>query len=213
MAADVEIFSQIIAQVVGVQVQFREVDKVHARGQNLLLFLQKALIQFGSHGGFDAHVGNVLFSQGNGFDHAVGAAGGPQVEPQFIQPRPAQGLQIFGIGQGAVGVEMLMYPGGVEFFDDGIVFLNFHEGLQVDIGNAGGLFAGAQQKLHVFHPVFAPADFPHALADGGLLIQFAIVIAEFALDVALVGFADGGQPRARKAGSAAPGEFRVVAHV
>ena len=48
---------------------------------------------------------------------------------------------------------------------------------------------------------------------GGDPIQLAVVIAEFALDVAAVGLADGAQPRAHQAGEAALGKALFLAHV
>ena len=72
----------------------------------------------------------------------------------------------------------------------------------------GCFYRMVSSKVHVLHPVLAgAADLPHALADGGQCsIQLAVVIAELALDVALVGFADGGQPRAQQGRKRQPRE-------
>ena len=212
MAADVEVLPGVVVDVVGVQVQLGAVHEVQARGEDRVLLAHERLEELRGHGGFDAHGGDVPLRQGDMADHAVRAARGPQVEAQLVQARLAQGPQVLLRGQGAVGVHVLVDPRLTEAADDAVVLLNLYEGLQVHVGHPRGPVAHGEQQRHVLLPVLAAADLPHALADGGLAVQLAVVVAEFALDVAAVGLADGAQPRARQAGAAAGGELLLRAH-
>ena len=108
---------------------------------------------------------------------------------------------------------MLVDARRVEFGDDAIVHLDFHERLEVHIGNARGRTVDGEQQVDVLLAEFAAADFPIALADGGDAVEHAIIVAEFALGVALVGFADGAQARTQQARAAARREFCVRPHV
>ena len=100
----------------------------------------------------------------------------------------------------------------MEFADDSVVFFNLHERLEVHIRDARRLLLDGQQQVDVVLIEFRAADFPHALADGRLHIQLAVIIAEFALHVAAIRLANRTQPRAQQAGAAAPRKFRPIAH-
>lgn len=101
----------------------------------------------------------------------------------------------------------------LEYAHDAVILLDLHKRLKVDVGNARGLFLDAQQQLQIRLAVLGAADLPHALAHRRDLIQLAVVIAKLALDVAAVGLADGGEPRAAQAGEAAARELAAVAHI
>ena len=115
------------------------------------------------------------------------------------------------VGQRAVGVHVLMHARLMEAADDGAVFLDLHERLQIHVRNTGGLLLDGEKQVNILRPELRPADFPHALAHGRKLVHHAIVVAEFALQVALVGLAHGAQPRAREAGAASGGKPPLVA--
>ena len=101
----------------------------------------------------------------------------------------------------------------MEFPHHAVVFFNFHEGLQIHIGNAGGLFMNGKQQIQIVLIKLCAADFPHAFAHGRLGVQRAVIVAEFAGGVAFIGFSHGGKPCAQQAGFASAGEFAVVPHI
>ena len=98
----------------------------------------------------------------------------------------------------------------VETADDGAIFLDLHKRFQIHIRNASRLLLNGQKQINVLHPEFRAADFPHALAHRRELVHHAVVIAEFALQVALVGLAHGAQARAREAGAAPCGKAALI---
>ena len=108
---------------------------------------------------------------------------------------------------------MLAHARGAEAADDPVILFNFHKRFQIHIGNARGVHRCAQQQIDIRFAVFAAADFPHAFADGRLAIQFAVIVAERALNVAAVRLANRRKPRARQARYAALREFFVRPHV
>ena len=80
----------------------------------------------------------------------------------------------------------------MELADDGVVFLDLHERLQVYIGNAGWLRIDGQQQVEVARIELGPADLPHALAHRRHAVNLAVVVAKFAIQVAFIRLADGG---------------------
>ena len=106
---------------------------------------------------------------------------------------------------------MLMDARLAESADYAVVFFDLHEGLEVDVGHAGGPPADAQQQVEVVLVEPRAADLPQALADGRLIIQLAVIIAEFALHIAAIGLSDGAQARAQQTRAAARGKSRRVA--
>ena len=94
----------------------------------------------------------------------------------------------------------------MEAADDAVVFLNLGEGLQVDVGDAGGLWLQGEQQGQVLLPEAGAADFPHAFADGRDAVQQAVIVAEGAGSVAAVCFPDGGKAAAQQAAAASGGE-------
>ena len=121
-----------------------------------------------------------------------------------------QRTQIFLRAERAVGVHVLMNPGGAELADDIGIQFDFHERLQIDVADAGRSVRRAEQQVDILHAEVRPADFPQPFADGLLAIQLAVIVAERAADVALVRPADGAQSRAGQAGRASLGKFRRV---
>ena len=97
--------------------------------------------------------------------------------------------------------------------DNTVVLFDFHKGFQIDVGNARGLLLDGQQQRNIPLPEAGTADLPQALAHRRLAVHFAEVVAERALQIALVGLADGRQTRAKQAGAAAPGKFLFIAHI
>ena len=191
--------------------QLRQVDEVDARGEDGVLLAQEGFIELRGHGRLHAHEGDMSLGDAHGLDHAVRAAGRAQVEAQLVQAGAAQFGQVLFIGQRAVGVHVLIHARLMEPANDGAVFLNLHEGLQIHIRNAGGLLLNGQKQVDILCPELRAADFPHALAHGRKLVHHAIVVAEFALQVAFVGLAHGAQTRAREAGAASGGKPPLVA--
>ena len=94
----------------------------------------------------------------------------------------------------------------MEAADDAVVLFDFHEGLQVDIGDAGGLFLQGKEQVQILLPVPAAADFPQPFADGRDGVQQPEIIAERAVRVAFVGLPYRAEPGARQAAPAAGGK-------
>ena len=212
-AVHVHGLARVVRDVVGVQVQLRAVDEVQAGGQDRVLLALEGVEKLRGHGRLDAHAGDVALRQPDVLDHLIRAVRRAKVEAQLIQARLAQHLQVLLVGQRAVGIHVLVDAVGVEAADDALVDPDFHEGLEIDVGHARGRVAHAEQKVHVLLAHLRAADLPQALADGRLAVQLAVVVAEAALDVALVRLADGAQARAQQAGFAAPGELLSIACV
>ena len=209
----VERLSCVVLQVVFVQVQFGAVDKLNAGGEDTLLLAQEGLIKLRRHRRFDAHMRQYARSKRHVFKHAVGAVRGPEVEAQLVQPCLLQRAQVLLVYKNAVGIHVLVDTGPVEALDDAVVDLDLHERLQIDVGDARGRAVDGEQQLDVLLAELGAADLPHALADGRYGVQHAVVVAEAAVGVALVGLADGAQARAEQAGTAAAGELVVRPHV
>ena len=203
MAGHVHRLALVVADVVGVEVQLGTVDEVDARAENRILLAQERLEELGRHRRLDAHARDEALRRADGLNDAVRAVACAEVEAQLVEPGLAQHPQVFLVGERAVGVHVLMDAGLVEAADDTAVELDLHERLQVDVGDAGGAVRHGEQQIDVLLAILAPADLPHALADGRLTIELAIVVAEAALDVASVRLADSAQPRAQQAGAAA----------
>ena len=108
---------------------------------------------------------------------------------------------------------MLVDARRAEAPDDRVVQLDLHERLQIDVGDARGLLLDGEQQVEVLLVELRAANLPHALADGRLAVKLAVVVAEFALDVAFVRLADGAQPGAHQAGAAAAREAAALADV
>ena len=187
------------------------VDKIKTSGQNYILFLLEMLVKIGRHGRFNRDGGDILLRRSDALDDVVRARRCAEVEAQFVQPGLTQRTQIFLRAECAVGVHVLMNPGGAELADDIGIQFDFHERLQIDVADAGRSVRRAEQQVDILHAEVRPTDFPQPFADGLLAIQLAVIVAERAADVALVRLADGAQPRAGQAGRASLGKFRWVA--
>lgn len=203
--------ADVVRQIVGVQVQLGAVDKIKTSGQNCILFLLEMLVEIGRHGRFNRDGGDILLRRSDALDDVVRARRCAKVEAQFVQPGLTQRTQIFLRAERAVGVHVLMNPGGAELADDIGIQFDFHERLQIDVADAGRSVRRAEQQVDILHAEVRPADFPQPFADGLLAIQLAVIVAERAADVALVRPADGAQSRAGQAGRASLGKFRRVA--
>lgn len=170
--------------------QLRAVHKVDTRIQDHLLLLLEGLEVGRRHGRFNAHMADIALCCSDGLDDLIRAAAGSQIEAQLVKSRFAKRLQVFLCAKGAVGIHMLMNAGLRKTADDAIIGLDLHKGLQIDITDPAGLRRDPQQKLHVLFIVPCAADLPQSLADGRLTIQHAVIIAEGALEIAAVRFAD-----------------------
>ena len=202
----IEAFSGIVGEIVIVQVQLGTVDKIDSRRQDPVLLLPEDLVELPGHGCFDADLGDILLCGFHGTDDGIGTVGRAQIKTQLVQPGFTQRMQLLFRGADAVCIHMLMDAGLMETADDAVVLLDFHEGFQIDIRDAGGLFLEGEKQGKVFLPIAGAADFPHAFPDGRDAVQQTVVIAERTGGVAAVCFPDGGQPAAQQAASAAGGE-------
>ena len=203
MARHVHRLALVVADVVGVEVQLGAVDEVEPRAQDRGLLAPESVEELGRHRRLDAYAGDESLRRADGLDHAVRTVARAEVEAQLVKPGLAQHAQVVLVGERAVGVHVLVDAGLVEAADDAAVELDLHERLQIDVGDAGGLLLDGEQQVDILLAVFVTADLPHALADGRLAVELAVVVAEAALDVAAVRLADGAQPRAQQAGAAA----------
>ena len=216
-AADVHVLAFVVADVVGVQVQLGAVDEGDAGVQDGGLLLLELLVEIRGHGGLDGDGGDVLRRDLHVGDDLVRTVGAAQVEAQLVQAGLAQRAERFLRCQQTVGVHVLVDARVCKLADDAVVLLDLHEGLQVHIAHAGDrspagrLPLDGEQEVDVLLPELGAADLPHALADGRNLVELAVVIAELALDVALVGLADGGKAGSGQAGAAALGELLPIA--
>ena len=98
---------------------------------------------------------------------------------------------------------MLVDARVMEAADDPVVLLNLRVGLQVDVGDAGGLPLEGEELGQVLLAVAGSADLPQAFPDGRDAVQHAVIIAEGTGSVAPVGLPDGGKPAAQEAAAAA----------
>ena len=97
-----------------------------------------------------------------------------------------------------------MDAGFMEFPDHRIVLFNLHEGFEVDIADTTWTALNGEQKVNIFYTVLSSTDLPESFTDGLLTVKFAIVIAEWTLNIATVGFSDS---RKTCSGEAAPAAF------
>ena len=139
------------------------------------------------------------------------AVGRAEIEAQLVKAGFSQRAEVFLCAQKAVGVHVLMDAGVCKFADHAVVFLDLHERLEVYIGDAGWLFLDGEQQIEIALIELRSADLPHALPDGRDAVELAVVIAEAALNIALVRLADGTKACAGQTGAAASGEFAFVA--
>ena len=203
---EVQVLAQIVGQVVFVQMQLRAVDEIRAGRKDPVLFFMEAGLKLPGHGRLDADLGDVFPGGAHRVDHPVRDVRGAEVEADLVQPGLPEGPEVLLIRVQAVGVQVLMHPGLMEPADDAVIFFDFHEGLQVDIGDAGGFSLQGEEQGQILLPVFAAADFPQPLPDGRNRVQDAVIVAEGTAGVAPVRLPDGGQPRAQQAGFAAAGK-------
>ena len=94
-----------------------------------------------------------------------------------------------------------------------LVNFDFHKGFQINIGDAGRLLLNGQQQRNIFFVELGAANLPHALANGRNAVQHAVIVAEGALGIALVGLANSAESCAKQAGLAALGEPIVRTYV
>ena len=94
-----------------------------------------------------------------------------------------------------------------------LVNFNFHKGFQINIGDAGRLLLNGQQQRNIFFVELGAANLPHAIANGRNAVQHAVIVAEGAFGIALVGLANGTESCAKQAGLAALGEPIVRTYV
>ena len=209
----IEVFPRIVVDIVGIEMQLGAVHEVNACGKDGRFLFQKGFVQFRRHGRLDAHLGNVPLCQRHVGNHPVGAVGSAQVEAELVQPGLPQGTEIFLRGQGTIGIHVLMNARLVEGANHPVIFFNLHERLQIHVGNPRGLFMDGKQQGQVPLIILGTADFPQSLPNGLNGIQLAIVVAELALGIAAVGFANGAQARAHQAGEASLGEPLLLPHI
>ena len=137
--------ADVVRQIVGVQVQLGAVDKIKTSGQNCILFLLEMLVKIGRHGRFNRDGGDILLRRSDALDDVVRARRCAEIEAQFVQPGLTQRTQIFLRAERAVGVHVLMNPGGAELADDIGIQFDFHERLQIDVADAGRSVRRAEQ--------------------------------------------------------------------
>ena len=189
--------------------QLRAVDGVDAGGEYGVLLAHERFEKLRGHRRFDAHAGDILFGDAHGFDHAVGAVGRPEVEAQLVEAGFPERAQVLLVCAYAVRVHVLMDAGGMELCDDAVVHFDLHERFKVHVGNTGRRFVDGEQQFQIFLAEARAADLPISLADGLDAVERAVIIAKPAMRVALVGLADGAQPRSQQARAAAGRELAI----
>ena len=131
-----------------------------------------------------------MYFLADGINHLVRTAGGAQVEAQLVKAALPQRAQVLLGAKRAVGVQVLIDAGVGKAADDAVVFLDFHERLEVHVRDARRLFSDGKQQIKVALAVARAANLPQPLANRRNFVKHAKVVAERAVQVALVRFAN-----------------------
>ena len=108
-------------------------DKIKSCIENHLFFLYERIEELWCHGRLDSNSPDILLGDLDVSDDLVCAVRCTKIKPDLSQARFSQSLQGLFRGQEPVGVEVLIHFCFFESSDDGVVFFNLHERLQIHI--------------------------------------------------------------------------------